>query len=251
MPTAIITKAWDDLRTGNYDEEGAVEELLTGVLTDAAGTTLAQVLSATEKATIVERYRAMAGDEIRRRAGRDFAFHQDVEVYVNGSGTPYLDLAQYGFWPLYEVSQMLVEDTGQAIDTLIVEPSGLIHFANEWQFPKGNRNIRLTISWGFSDTVAGVRPVPQDVKDAQSMLAAANILEYIQATKNVDGLGGISIIQYGEMSIRQYQRGRFSPTIDAWKERAYATCNFYRGVNFHYLVPANVLEYGEKIQEAR
>jgi len=250
MPTAVIEKAWDDLIEENYATASDVETLLTGILTDITDSDpLSQVLSSTERTTLIASYLDAAGDEVRRLAGRDFGYHEDKWVYVDSSGVNYIDLGNRGFWPLVEVSDAYYVDIYSStritdLDELLVFPSGLIAWKGTANFAKAVHGIKLKITWGWEDP-------PDEIVRAQAMLAAARLLEYITSTKNVDGIGGVQVIQYGEMQIRQYQQGRFWQTIKSWREQAEKICKSYRGVKLQAMRVYDKKNYGERIQALR
>ena len=261
MPKSSVVAAHDVRIIENYTTTDAVELYLTGILTDIVGADpLSKVLTSAERTAILTSYLRRAGNKVRRKAKRDFGFHENVEVYVDGGGSDVLDLGINGFWPLYEVSNMLYvtgTSTSQVSDIsdLNVDRTGVIQWPNRTTggptFLRGLKNVKLTISWGYSDTVEGAAPVPDEIKDAQALYAAADILSWIQATKNADGVGGVTQVFQDQIRVMVSEAGRFRATIKNWETEADKICISYQSFKVTILSPYQPFSYGRDILSAR
>ena len=161
-------------------------------------------------------------------AGIDFVLHKNVSVSVDGTGSQFLPLGQYGFRPVLDMTALTIGDSVEDVtDYEVDEWQGLLRPTDNYQgyviFSRGNRNIDLTLTWGYHSA-------PEDIVDANAMLAAARLLPLVGASDLAQpgALGGIQTVEFGEMRIRQYEQGRYTPLIKQYTAEAQRIARDYK-----------------------
>lgn len=159
---------------------------------------------------------------VEKAAGRDFLWHGDEVVEVDGSGSNRLPLTEAGVWPPVVVREVRIsgrllgaEEWRAYSEMCMVR---LTERARQQSFPKGVGNVRLLLDWGCEET-------PAEVRLAQAKLAAAELLA------EVGGEGGaVQETRIGDYSVRYAEGGRFAAAVKGLCEAAAATLERYRTV---------------------
>jgi len=222
--SAVISRASEHTNESplaSYCTVDDVRNLLAGVEPDDANSTLGAWLSEEAADGVITSYiegRSLV--RIHKLAGRDFDFHEDVDVVVDGSGSDTLRLGELGFLPLTDLSALTVLSTEQDLDDFVWYQDGRVCVAETYStdylrprmtypFPYGRQNVSLTISWGYEASP------PAEIVQAQAMLVAAMVLQHVARSKTeTPGMvGGIQQIQFEDFRVTNYQRSRFSADI--------------------------------------
>lgn len=199
-----------------YCTEEDVLLLMAGVMPDAEGDTLQAFASSETLTRIVDSVLATTKLALDDECGRDFDLHDEVEVAVDGSGSDELDIGRYGFRPLLALDAMAIGGSTCTLTDYTWDQAGVISPTDYWGgypiFYRGYRNVALTITWGYEQ-------VPADVVMAQTKLAGVEVFGRIVAANAAEPgmIGGAQRIQFGDLNVTHYGRGRYSATIDAWK----------------------------------
>ena len=212
-----------------YADRSDVLMYLEGVCKDEEGDALEAWASSTNISSAIDRWLVTARKQIDRWAGIDFVLHEDVDIVVDGMGQQHLPLGQYGFRPLIDMTALTIEDgtAADVTDYVLDEWVGMVRpdydFLGYTLFPRGNLNIALTISWGYDGP-------PDDIVDANAMLTAARMLPLVGASDLAQpgALGGIQVLEFGEVTVRQYEQGRYSPLIKQYNEEALRIAKDYK-----------------------
>jgi hypothetical protein len=193
-----------------YCSADDVLAMLLQVVPDDDRAALEATFTDEERAKILSLYLTTSKLDFNLRAKRDVDFHQNVEIAINGSGERTLNLGQMGFWPLIDVTAMTVDRRDIDLDELVLTTDGVVSLG-----VGSYSRIRATISWGYALP-------PLLARMGQSYYAAADVLKHIaRANSNDPGMiGGIEVLNYGPLSVRQYQQGRFAPDIKDFLEKA-------------------------------
>lgn len=205
----------DDQR---YCEIDDVVREVRKVAVDSEGGSLLAWLRSNERDDTIEAYIPDSRKWFCRKAGRDFDYHEDVNIAVDGSGKDALDLGQLGFSPLVEISALVISGSAQVSTFYKEYPSGMIKFKGTQDLPyftRGPQNVTAKITWGY------VTP-PEDVIIAQARLVAADILSMLQAadTAEAGAPGGIRQVRYDDLTITVGNEGRFADHIKRLEKRA-------------------------------
>jgi len=203
-----------------YADRQDVLAMLHGVAIDVEGDTLEAWASSTNIASAIDRWLVTTRKQIDGWAGIDFVLHENVSVSVDGTGGQFLPLGQYGFRPLLDMTALTIGTSVEDVtDYEVDEWIGLLRPAKNLQgyaiFSRGNQNVDLTLTWGYHSA-------PEDIVAANAMLAAARLLPLVAASDIAQpgALGGIQTVEFGEMRIRHYEQGRYSPLIKQYTEEA-------------------------------
>ena len=218
-------------KTGYGDEAGAaasycssstVAALLTAFdltewfTTDQLTTRIGQLLAATKLA-------------IDRLAQRDFEYHEDVQISVDGSGTELLPLYEQGIHDIVSISACVENDAAVSedyYDILPITPTGgtrrgpgMLHrntdatafpgfTAHPGAWARGWQNIDITLTYGPSSP-------PDDVVDAQAMLVAARLLTECGGGAVAAG-GAVHSKRLGDFQVTYSDKGPFAGVITGW-----------------------------------
>jgi len=218
-----ITRAEDDQSlvgadTDYYCSAADVLALLMRVVDDDARSTLQEVFSTEERSAVLDQCLLISKADFDLLARRDFLHHVDVPIWADGGGSTQLDLGASGFWPLLDVADLTVGTVAKSSTAYVWESSGMVlpsPSGSGISFPYGRLNVAATISWGWATP-------PLRARLGQAFLAAAEALKFVARANSGDPavLGGIEVVNYGGLSVRQYQQGRFAPTIKDFIEHA-------------------------------
>jgi len=215
-----------DAGVTSYCDVQDVKMVLLGVAQDADNDTLEGWVSQTEVDRFIRFYFETTRLDLEGMARRDFGYHEDVQVAVDGLGTEVLDLGFYGFWPLESIDAMSISGEDCDLSEYTFNSDGTLKPSDYWGgfpvFRRGHLNIELTLTYGYSTP-------PDDIKVAQAELVACKILPLITASNAGDlaGLGGYQRVQFGEVSVTHYQQGRYAPFLRELKEHVAQVASRY------------------------
>ena len=142
---------------------------------------------------------------VDREAGRDFFYHEDDEIAIDGSGTDVLSLNGSGVSPPVEVSS--VELNGSALDAEGWRYYGsansikLTATASVSRFTEGVQNVSAVASWGYESP-------PDDIALAQAQLAAAQLISELSAEGQA-----VQALSIGDYMVRYSADGRYGGEI--------------------------------------
>ena len=181
---------------------------LIQVVPDDARNALEATFTEAEKSKVLALYLGDSKLDYNLRAKRDLDLHQNVDIIADGSGGQVLNLGQAGFWPIVQINSFSV--SGSTIDTgkLMWTQEGLVMREDGGGFPMARMNIKANITWGWNSP-------PELARVGQACFATARVLRHIARANSGDPgmIGGIEVMNYGPLSVRQYQQGRFAPDI--------------------------------------
>ena len=217
MATPPISQASDHVSQYTdrpYCDEDDVLAMLLQVVPDDDRAALEATFTDEERKKVLSLYLRTSKLDFNLRAKRDLDLHQNVQIAVNGGGGHTLDLGQMGFWPLIDVTAMTVDGRAVDLDKILLTKEGVVALGEGGGFSRNIQNVQATISWGY------VVP-PLLARLGQTYYAAADVLKHIaRANSNDPGMiGGIEVLNYGPLSVRQYQQGRFAPDIKDFLEK--------------------------------
>lgn len=138
-------------------------------------------------------------------AGRDFLYHANETVVLDGTGKDRLQLTEAGVWPPLEVHALYIGGELVAPTSYCVYAhTGLIRLRPEGgrlHFPVGVQNIVIEVSWGEPEP-------PVEIGWAQAKLAAAELLA------ELGGEGGVvQETRIGDYAVRYAMGGRYASAI--------------------------------------
>jgi hypothetical protein len=211
-----ITNASDDQSIVGADWEhycsaADVLVMLMRVVDDDARSSLQEVFTTDERSAVLDQCLLIAKHDFDLAARRDFLYHENIAIRADGPGGTQLDLGAAGFWPLVDVTALTIQSSLQTATTYTWDANGLVlpdPSGSGLTFTRGRLNVSATATWGWSTP-------PLRARLGQAYLAAAEALKFVARANSGDPavLGGIEVVNYGALSVRQYQQGRFAPTI--------------------------------------
>lgn len=222
---------WANEDTGRgletYCDRRDVILLMHGIMADAEGDALeayasSQTLNQILNTILPDTKRSLDDD-----CGRDFDYHAEVEIAVDGPGGDEINLGYWGFLPLLDVDAIAVDGSAETLTDYTWDTRGIVRPTDYWGgypiFTRGYRNVTMTITWGYDAP-------PADVIAAQAKLAAIEMLGRISAANAAEPgmIGGSQQVRFGDLTISNYSRGRYSPTIDRWQADVNKVINRYR-----------------------
>jgi len=231
-----ITRASED--AGDKTEYCTVQDVrihLAGVGEDDAGDPFAAFWGADIFDQKVAALLPIAKREVDKMAQRDFCYHKEVDIYMDGTGGQYLPFHRFGFVPLLEVKSLTVEGDEQNLDDFVVYQDGRFGSktwldtddelaSNTWMwFPLGRQNIELTITWGYED-------VPADIMLASVFMVGhflAVTMDAIQDRQKPGMLSGMTSVRYGDMTLGVGGIGVYERLAKRLKDAARARCGEY------------------------
>jgi hypothetical protein len=158
-------------------------------------------------------------------AGRDFLFHAEETVALDGKGSRRLLLAPLGLTPVVQIGSVTVNGTELEGEEWLFYPEEaciLLAAASRLGacFPVGNRNVEIALDWGYEVT-------PPDICAAQAKLAAAELLGMATGER-----GGVEAVSLGDYSVRYGSAGRFASAVRRLVAEAAEAVDRYRGLDF-------------------
>lgn len=160
---------------------------------------------------------------IDAEAGRDFLFHAEAEVWVDGGGSDRLLLSAEGVVPVWAVRRVEIGGVEVAAreyvcygdeGTLRMRPGG------RWGgvFPKGVQNVRVVLDWGY-------RSPPEEISLAQAKLVAAQVLGEMAGDR-----GSVESVRLGDYAVTYDAGGENASVVRRWAEDARRAAGSYRAV---------------------
>jgi len=138
-------------------------------------------------------------------AGRDFRWHADETIVVDGNGTDRLLLSEAGVALPVHVQAVRVDGvTVEAEAYHAYAETGLLRLkpqAMPPRFPTGVQNVVVDLDWGFEQT-------PTEIALAQAKLTAAELLA------ELSGEGGaVRETRIGDYTVRYAEEGRYGAAV--------------------------------------
>ncbi|MHB8994549.1 MAG: hypothetical protein ACYC63_04790 [Armatimonadota bacterium] len=259
---AVVTRAsehiigGEDTPLASYCDVADVRLVLAGVEPDDAGKELSGWLSAAGADAVIEMYLAEKKEVVDDATGRDFDLHEAVEVAVDGMGESVLDLGGLGFWPLLDLMALAIGRSNQLLGNFVWYQNGTIKPASAnlvtfqspmcpRTFPRGNQNLKLTISWGYATP-------PVRIKMAQAQLVAAEVLAHIARanTQSPGMLGGIQQVEYDTFRVTNFARSRYSASIERFELLARKALAKFKTATAISLVPGGYKKSQDTLDQA-
>jgi len=210
-----------------YCDRDDVYLLMHGVMPDVEGDPLEAFANSNTLNRILSSVLEPTKQDLDADCGRDFDYHADVEIAVNGGGTDEIDLSYWGFVPLLDVTSVQINDGSERLSEYTWDQMGVVSPTSFWGgmplFYRGYRNVAMTITWGFEEP-------PADVRLAHAKRVGIEILNRITAANAAEPgmIGGAQRVQFGDLVVNNYSRGRYSPTIDQWEKDIKRAIDRYR-----------------------
>jgi len=160
---------------------------------------------------------------IESEAGRDFGFHANDEILIDGTGTALIDVGERtACTPLLTVKSLSINGEEVAASEYVVYATeGVIRLTGNglWSsFSKGLQNVCVVADWGYVQS-------PTPIRLAQAKLTAAMLL----AECSGDG-AGLERLRIGDYEVAYGDGGQYSTQVKAWVEQAQATARGMRSV---------------------
>lgn len=237
----VVTKASEHVVAGLPDERycniSDVRNELRGVAVDdpANNQDLGAWVSSVERNDVLLRALIDARLWVNYQTRRDFDYHTDVEVVMDGSGDDTMHLDNAGFLPVASVEDLKVNGAIRSLGDYAIYPSdGKIKWKRTHRtsryagrtyeaFPMGTQNVAMTLTWGYVE-------VPRDIVVAQARKAAAFVLDQLERANLSSGdiSPGFREVDYGDVRIRMGDSGRYGQSIRRLDQQALETCLRYR-----------------------
>jgi hypothetical protein len=155
-------------------------------------------------------------------AGRDFRWHADETVTLDGKGTDRLLLTEAGVGLPAQVAAVRVAGASIQAEGYHVYPeTGLMRLKRSAplaRFPEGVQNVAVDLDWGFEQT-------PTEVALAQAKLTAAELLA------ELGGEGGaVRETRIGDYAVRYAAEGRYGGAVGRLCAEAQEILRRYRAV---------------------
>lgn len=236
-----ITRACDHNVTSasepRYCSTQDVLDEVNSVAVDDEGNALGGIFQKAERARLLAAYITAARLWVEKKAGHDFEQHDEVLVYLDGSGSDVLDLSPLGFVPLLDVTDLTIDGYPQTLDVdygadragrlFRVSSTGAASgkaYSRGATFPWGRQNVSAKLSWGYTE-------YPSDIVRAQAMKVTADLLRNAQRSDGAGGTdlpGGVSSILFGsDLRVDMPARGRYADMIADLEKRATSICLGY------------------------
>jgi hypothetical protein len=156
-------------------------------------------------------------------AGRDFGYHPDDEVRVDGGGRSSLVLSSEGISPVQAVSRLAVDGVEVTADEYVsYGVEGTIRLMSEGAlggtFPVGRQNVCVKLDWGYPQP-------PADITLAQAKLIAAEVL-----SAATGGSGSVESVRLGDYSVSYDSGGENAGIIGRWLADAARAVSRHRRV---------------------
>ncbi len=240
----------DTLRTGGgLSDEKIVDvvvrqgpQLIRQLLDWGTAFDLTDYLTAGELTTRIAALDAAVTLAIDQECGRDFDRHTGVTLAVDGTGTEFLPLYQYGVWDIVSITSITEDDTLLSASYYAIYPSVpsdktrlgpgvLVKYASsasiftgeantKLNWPKGVQNIDLVLTYGPAS-------VPADIQDARDMLGASRILAEVGGGAQADSGGSVQSKRLGDFAVTYGSGTPFAGTVSAWMDSVARACAKY------------------------
>jgi len=155
-------------------------------------------------------------------AGRDFGWHGDETVWLDGTGTDCVDLAEASVAPPVVVREVQVDgQTVAATQYRAYAQTGLVRLkprSAPATFAAGLQNVAVALDWGYEAT-------PADIALAQAKLTAGELLA------ELGGEGGaVQETRIGDYAVRYAAGGRYAEAVARLCQEAELMIRRYRRV---------------------
>lgn len=222
----------------SYCTEADALTFLKGVARDDDRGTLRSLWQSTEISELISFYLPVVKSDIDADTRVDFDYHEDVDIAVDGDGGEWLDLGQFGFRPLLEITALSIVGSVEDVDGWVVYRDGRIARAYAsgegsvipvpWTrpFPHGRQNIEATITWGYEEA-----DIPPDIKLACALKVGARLLSIADEVpdQNDPGtIGGVQSVQFGDVRFNMGSGGRYSRLVKRMDAQYKQIVNRYR-----------------------
>jgi len=221
----------------------------TGIDKDDASNVLSRLGSTAVRDNYIEGLLALSFSQINQWARKDFGTHSDVTVTLDGNNLDSLSLAEWGFYPLIDVTSLTIDDdvidaddykvyAGEEArieysDQSVYNPPIIKRKASSKLFTDGIQNISIVLSWGYAI-------LPQDIVVAQACETLAMILERYSAMDDPLDPGipaGLQAISESSFRAVFDKRGQFARQADTFRSQARNTCYRYQRAIGHVVAP--------------
>lgn len=153
-------------------------------------------------------------------AGRDFFYHEDQQIAVDGSGTAVLCLAEVGVYPPADIASVSINEialpAGQWRYYQSANSIKLIPTASVRSFVAGVQNVAIALDWGYEMP-------PGDIAMAQAKLVAAQLISELSAESQA-----VQTLSIGDYTVRYSADGRYGADITRLISAAKETIHKYR-----------------------
>jgi hypothetical protein len=186
----------DDALT-EYCSTRDVEIYLAGVAQDDDGAPLQALLTRPQLTAAISKWSQVVKALIDSYCKRDFDYHEDVEIAVDGNGSDVLCLKPMGFCPLSELTSLEVNGLEMDTDNYVVyEEDAVIARATYYPlnepvtintfnaFAPGRQNVVATITWGYAHG-----SLPVKVEAAAAYWTGASLLNPADAMNDLRSPG--------------------------------------------------------------
>lgn len=155
-------------------------------------------------------------------AGRDFRWHVEQTVTLDGNGTDRLQLTDSGVSAPLTVHAVRVAGSSVSAEAYhAYGETGLLRLkphACLARFPRGVQNVAVDLTWGYETA-------PTDASLAQAKLTAAELLA------ELGGEGGaVQETRIGDYAVRYASEGRYGAGVRRLCDEATEVLRRYRGV---------------------
>lgn len=207
---------------------------------DSSDFPLSNLGDATTRDAFIDMWLQPATAKVMSIAQRDFEYHEEEQIVINGPGLNRIDLSVYGMTPLLEVSEVEVDDAVLGSDSYVISRDGWLQYSGEAVtvtegfktplsrvlFPEGALNIAITATWGYDEGP------PEEIVMAANLFAAAYVVNFVEAfdsNTSADIPGGNVSLSVGDMRITQWAgQSRYSKFIKTLEDMATSICRKYR-----------------------
>jgi len=156
------------------------------------------------------------------QAGRDFFYHEDEEIAVDGSGARGLSLCEAGIYPPVVIFSVTISGTLLDGSEWGYYPSAnslkLLPTASVQSFVAGVHNIVIHLDWGYESP-------PGDIAMAQAKLVAAQLISELSAESQA-----VQALSIGDYTVRYGTEGRYGADIARLISSAKQTIAKYRAM---------------------
>ncbi len=171
----------------------------------------------------IQQLLSLTRQAVDKAAGRDFLWHADETIILDGSGTDRLSLAPQGVVPIELVQEIQIKGRSvPAADYVVYGEIGEIRLKPSASigscFPAGQQNITLTLDWGYAQ-------VPADVVMAQAKLTAAQLL-----SEAAGETATAAMLRVGDYAVRYAPEGQYGAVIQRLMQEAHQALRPYRGL---------------------
>lgn len=208
-----ITKFSDHTPTNPltvYCSPDDVRVYLAGVAADDDGSPFEGLLSRPRIDEAISKWSKVVKSLIDGHCKRDFDYHEDVEVCIDGLGSDVINLKPFGFCPLVELASLTIDNFTEDVDNYVIYTDDAViarstflsletpvYLSGVNTFIAGRQNVVATITWGY-------QTVPARVEAAAAYLTGAMLLNPADSMSDLRSPGVstmASSVTYGDVKI--------------------------------------------------